>query len=162
MKCPICGASDDRVIDSRTSGDGHAIRRRRQCQSCERRFTTYERVESNPILVIKKDASREAFDREKVLSGLRKACEKRPVAADRLEQVVERVEQVIQERGESEIDARVIGEILVAELRTIDQVAYVRFASVYQEFKDVSEFTRIVTEKPGEEREGNSQPATDL
>ena len=151
MKCPGCGSLEDRVIDSRTAGDGSSIRRRRVCQDCSRRFTTYERIEWNPPLVVKKDKSREPFSREKVLSGLRKACEKRPVAADRLEETVDRVEQMVQECGETEIAAVRIGEMLVEELKQIDQVAYVRFASVYQEFADVGEFAKLVG---GKEREG--------
>ena len=150
MKCPFCSSLEDRVIDSRSAGDGSSIRRRRECQECARRFTTYERIEESPRLVIKKDDSREPFSRPKVLQGLLKACEKRPVAAERLEAVVDLVEREIHESGEAEIDARRIGELVVAELKKIDQVAYVRFASVYQEFADVSEFMRLVDGKEGE------------
>ncbi|MGA1779765.1 MAG: transcriptional regulator NrdR [Planctomycetota bacterium] len=144
MKCPTCGSLEDRVIDSRTAGDGSAIRRRRVCQSCSRRFTTYERIEWNPPLVIKKDTSREPFSRDKVLSGLRKACEKRPVPADRLELAVDKVERMVQESGETEILAVRIGEMLVEELKQIDQVAYVRFASVYRQFRDARDFVSEV------------------
>jgi transcriptional repressor NrdR len=152
MKCPTCGSLEDRVIDSRTAGDGSAIRRRRVCQSCSRRFTTYERIEWNPPLVIKKDTSREPFSRDKVLSGLRKACEKRPAPADRLELAVDKVERMVQESGETEILAVRIGEMLVEELKQIDQVAYVRFASVYQEFADPSEFAKLLGTKESESR----------
>lgn len=144
MKCPGCGSLEDRVIDSRTGGDGNSIRRRRVCQQCNRRFTTYERIEAHRPLVIKKNDTREPFNRDKILAGLRKACQKRPVEEGRLEQAVERVEQILQERGDAEVDARVIGAMLVEDLKDIDPVAYVRFASVYQEFEDISEFTRIL------------------
>ncbi len=150
MKCPMCGALEDRVIDSRTSSDGSSIRRRRECQDCTRRFTTYERVEETPRLIVKKDQTRQPFDRKKVLSGLLKACEKRPVATEKLEELVDLVERTVQEQGSSEVDSRIIGEVVVSELKKIDQVSYVRFASVYQEFADVSEFTRLVSEKSGE------------
>ncbi len=138
-------------MDSRSAGDGSSIRRRRECQDCTRRFTTYERIEEAPRLVCKKDHTREPFDRQKVLSGLLKACEKRPVPVERLEQVVELVQRQIQELGEPEVESRAIGEILVGELKKIDQVAYVRFASVYQEFADVSEFMRLVEGRLGED-----------
>jgi len=146
----MCGALEDRVIDSRTSSDGSSIRRRRECQDCTRRFTTYERVEETPRLIVKKDQTRQPFDRKKVLSGLLKACEKRPVATEKLEELVDLVERTVQEQGSSEVDSRIIGEVVVSELKKIDQVSYVRFASVYQEFADVSEFTRLVSEKSGE------------
>ncbi len=161
MKCPSCGSLEDRVIDSRTGGDGLSIRRRRACQDCLRRFTTYERIEAHRPLVIKKDGSREPFNRDKILSGLRKACEKRPVSEERLEEAVERIEQTLQERGETEMDARVIGAILVEELKNIDPVAYVRFASVYQEFTDVSEFTRLVTDSDGGDSAGGDSDGGD-
>ncbi|MGE3163387.1 MAG: transcriptional regulator NrdR [Planctomycetota bacterium] len=140
MRCPFCSAVEDRVIDSRSSTDGDVIRRRRECQACERRFTTYERVEEMPRLVLKKDLTREVFSRQKVLQGLLKACEKRPVSVARLEEVVDLVERRLDEQQSSEVESRFIGEILADQLRQIDQVAYVRFASVYREFADVSEF----------------------
>lgn len=145
MRCPFCGGIEDRVIDSRSSTDGDVIRRRRECQACERRFTTYERVEEMPRLVLKKDMSREVFNRQKVLQGLLKACEKRPVSVDRLEQVVDLVERRVDELQSSEVESRFIGEILADQLRQIDQVAYVRFASVYREFADVAEFLNELT-----------------
>jgi transcriptional repressor NrdR len=155
MKCPYCGSLEDRVIDSRTAGDGASIRRRRVCQDCARRFTTYERIEEIPRFVCKKDRSREPFHRQKVLAGLMKACEKRPVPIELLEGVVDRVERHIQDRGEPEIDSREIGEMLIAELKRIDQVAYVRFASVYQEFADVSEFMKLVEGRVPDENAGS-------
>jgi len=127
MKCPMCGALEDRVIDSRTSSDGSSIRRRRECQDCSRRFTTYERVEETPRLIVKKDQTRQPFDRKKVLSGLLKACEKRPVPTEKLEELVDLVERTVQEQGTSEVDSRIIGEVVVSELKKIDQVSYVRF-----------------------------------
>jgi len=158
MKCPYCGSIEDRVLDSRSAGDGSSIRRRRECHGCTRRFTTYERIEETPRLVCKKDRTREPFNRHKVLQGLLKACEKRPVPVERLERVVDLIERTIQERGEPEIESREIGEIVVAELKKIDQVAYVRFASVYQEFADVSEFMRLVEGRSGEEGPGVMEP----
>lgn len=163
MKCPSCGSLEDRVIDSRTGGDGTSIRRRRVCQDCERRFTTYERIEAHRPLVIKKDESREPFNRDKILSGLRKACKKRPVDEDQLEEVVERLEQILQERGDPEIDARIIGAILIDELKGLDSVAYARFASVYEEFADISEFGLLAQGEPGDETSvrGESLPKPD-
>jgi len=140
MKCPYCSRQNDRVVDSRTSADGVSIRRRRECQSCQRRYTSYERLEEAPILVIKKDQRREPFSRDKVLAGLLRACEKRPVPLARLEAVVDLVERKIQEKFEREVESGAIGEIVVEELRQIDKVAYVRFASVYQAYDDVSQF----------------------
>lgn len=145
MKCPFCGFEDDRVIDSRTSDDGRAIRRRRECQQCEKRYTTYERPQETPCYVIKKDQRREVFSREKVLSGLLRACEKRPVPVSRLEEVVDLVERRIQEQYEREVASRIVGEMVVQALREIDKVAYVRFASVYREFADVGAFIREAT-----------------
>jgi transcriptional repressor NrdR len=140
LKCPFCKNDQDRVVDSRSSGDGFAIRRRRHCGVCKRRYTTYERIEESPLRVIKKDQRREPFDRRKVLGGLLKACEKRPIPMDRLEEVTERVHQRILERYESEVPVQFVGELVMDELRALDPVAYVRFASVYREFKDVTEF----------------------
>lgn len=145
MKCPFCSAHEDRVVDSRASNEGAAIRRRRECQSCTRRFTTYERVEERPVLVLKKDQRREPFSRQKILQGLLKACEKRSVSLQRLEDVVDLVERRVEEQGREEVEASFIGEILSEELRRIDQVAYVRFASVYREFADVSQFIQELT-----------------
>jgi len=142
MKCPFCRELGNRVIDSRLTKDGGVIRRRRACSKCQRRFTTYERVEEVLPLVVKKDDRREVYDRFKVLSGLKKACEKRPVSADQIEQAADRVERVVQDRGEKEVPSSVIGETLMRELHGLDQVAYVRFASVYRSFEDVGEFMR--------------------
>jgi len=140
MKCPFCAELENKVIDSRLSNQGAVIRRRRECLGCERRFTTYERVEEMLPMIIKKDGRRESFDRAKVLAGLKKACEKRPISMATLEAVADRIEKRIQERGEAEVPCRVVGEEVMAELHQLDQVAYVRFASVYLEFEDVSEF----------------------
>ncbi|MBI5368155.1 MAG: transcriptional repressor NrdR [Planctomycetes bacterium] len=140
MRCPFCKANKDRVIDSRGSGEGAVIRRRRQCLACKRRFTTYERVEENPFRVIKKDGTREPFSRAKILNGLLKACEKRPIPVPDLEDVVNRIELDIYENFEREVPSKHIGDLVMRHLRDIDKVAYVRFASVYREFKDVSEF----------------------
>ena len=137
---------DDRVIDSRLSKEGDMIRRRRECSHCQRRFTTYERVEETLPLVIKKDGRRELFDRGKILSGLHKACEKRPISVDVVEKLVERIEQRLQEAGEREVHSREIGEEIMQELQNLDEVAYVRFASVYRSFKDVNEFMNEVKE----------------
>jgi len=142
MKCPFCHHLGNHVIDSRLSKDGHTIRRRRVCEACDRRFTTYERVEETFPVVVKKDGRREPYDRQKVLAGLKKACEKRPVSMAAIEQIADRIEQTLQERGEKEVPSTLIGEAAMRELHRLDQVAYVRFASVYREFKDVDEFMR--------------------
>jgi len=140
MKCPFCHDLDNRVIDSRLTEDGGVIRRRRECAECEKRFTTYERVEETLPVIVKKDGRRESYDRSKVLSGLKKACEKRPVSAEQIELMTDRIQSSLQERGEKEVPSSVIGEAIMSELHKVDQVAYVRFASVYRDFKDVSEF----------------------
>ena len=140
MKCPFCHETDNKVIDSRLSKDGNMVRRRRECLKCVRRFTTYERVEESMPLVIKKDGRRESYDRLKVVSGLKRACEKRPVSINTIEATADRIERGLQERGEKEIPSSVIGEAAMKELHDIDQVAYVRFASVYRSFKDINEF----------------------
>ena len=140
MKCPYCGSLKDRVVDSRESRDGDSIRRRRQCLKCSRRFTSYERTDDIPYMVVKKDGGRERFDRNKILKGLMTACEKRPVGLPLLEQIVDQVETMVQESPERELESVVIGKILLSELRRLDKVAYLRFASVYLAFKDVSEF----------------------
>lgn len=140
MRCPFCNHVEDKVVDSRLSKEGDVIRRRRECISCERRFTTYERVEGNFPMVIKKDGRRETFERQKILQGLKKACEKRPVSMTTLEEAVNQIEKKIQEMGESEIPSNIIGEEVMRKLHDLDQVAYVRFASVYREFKDINEF----------------------
>jgi transcriptional repressor NrdR len=140
MKCPFCGDLDNRVIDSRLSKDGAVIRRRRECLECGRRFTTYERVEEVLPLVIKKDGRREPFDRMKILMGLKKACEKRPISITTLEKVVDKIEHKILESGEKEIPSTVVGEEVMRELYNLDHIAYVRFASVYRSFKDINQF----------------------
>ena len=140
MKCPYCGETDDRVVDSRESRGATTIRRRRECARCGRRFTTYEEVEDIQFLVVKHDGSRQEFDRRKVLEGLRKACEKRPVAALELDAIVERVEAQLQESKDREIGTGQIGETIMLSLRDLDQVAYVRFASVYRKFEDIDAF----------------------
>lgn len=140
MKCPFCKVDDDRVVDSRASSDGFAIRRRRECTSCNRRYTTYERIEESPLRVVKKDDRREPFDRRKILSGLLKACEKRPVPLDALERITETIEGKVLETFEREVPSAYIGRLVMEELQKVDPVAYVRFASVYREFKDVQEF----------------------
>jgi len=140
MKCPFCGFADTRVVDSRLGKEGNNIRRRRECIDCERRFTTYERVEETLPLVIKKDGRREPFDRMKIIGGIQKACEKRPVSIATIEKVVDRLEMAFQESGDKEIDASRVGAAVMEALRDIDDVAYVRFASVYRQFKDINEF----------------------
>jgi len=140
MKCPWCQSDNDRVIDSRASQDGFAIRRRRECLTCKRRYTTSERIERRVIKVVKKDGSREPFDRSKIKQGLEKACEKRPISEDRLEAIVTAVENDIDANFESEVESRYLGELVMRHLRDLDQVAYVRFASVYRQFEDVQDF----------------------
>ncbi|MGD9344165.1 MAG: transcriptional regulator NrdR [Desulfuromonadales bacterium] len=140
MKCPFCSHDDTRVVDSRLGKEGNNIRRRRECIDCERRFTTYERVEETLPLVIKKDGRRETFDRQKIISGIQRACEKRPVSIATIEKVVDQMELSLQESGEKEIDASRIGEAVMTALQSIDEVAYVRFASVYRQFRDINEF----------------------
>jgi transcriptional repressor NrdR len=140
MKCPSCQTDNDRVTDSRISQDRFAIRRRRECLTCKRRFTTYERIERAVVKVIKKDGSREPFDRNKIKHGLEKACEKRPISEDRLEAIVSEVENDIESKFESEVESRYLGELVMGHLRQLDQVAYVRFASVYRQFQDVQDF----------------------
>ena len=140
MKCPFCDEFEDKVVDSRMAKEGEMIRRRRECLGCKRRYTTYERVEEILPMVVKKDGRRESFDRTKILVGLKKACEKRPISTATIEDVTDRIEKRIQEMGETEIESRIVGEELMKELHQLDQVAYVRFASVYREFKDIDQF----------------------
>jgi transcriptional repressor NrdR len=140
MKCPYCGYSESKVIDSRPSDEGASIRRRRECLSCSKRFTTYETVESMPMVVVKKDGSRQSFDRRKVLGGMIRACEKRPVALAELEKIASEIEQDLQNSMDREISTDAIGERVMESLRAVDQVAYVRFASVYRQFKDIDTF----------------------
>jgi transcriptional repressor NrdR len=140
MKCPYCEHSESKVIDSRESKNGLRIRRRRECLACKKRFTTYEKVEEIPYMIIKKDGQRQPFDSQKLLRGLLKACEKRPVPLAKLEEIVEEVESMLQDKPEKEMKASVIGQFMMKRLKELDKVAYVRFASVYREFKDVVEF----------------------
>ena len=146
MNCPFCSHADTRVVDSRLGREGNNIRRRRECEKCVKRFTTYERVEEMLPLVVKKDGRREAFDRQKIVAGMQRACEKRPVSIAAIEQFVDRLEQSLQESGEKEVPSNRIGEAVMAALHEIDQVAYVRFASVYREFRDINEFMAELTE----------------
>ena len=140
MKCPYCGEIDSKVIDSRPADDGERIRRRRECLVCQKRFTTYEIVETVPLMVVKKDKSREAFNRQKLLNGMMRACEKRPVSLAELERIADEIEQELQNSMEREISTEAIGEKVMERLRNVDQVAYVRFASVYRQFKDIDTF----------------------
>jgi transcriptional repressor NrdR len=142
MKCPYCGHLEDKVVDSREGKEGRAIRRRRECLKCGRRFTSYERIEEITFMVVKKDDRREPYDRTKIMAGLRRACEKRPVSPASLEAIADEVEQLLQESPEREIATGLIGETLIERLRALDSVAYVRFASVYRQFQDVDQFMR--------------------
>ncbi len=142
MKCPYCGYGETKVIETREVGDTEVIRRRRACFSCEKRFTTYERVEGLDIYVIKKDGSREKFDREKLKRGIMKACEKRPISVEEIERIVEEIEGAVRRRDSVEITSREIGELVMERLRELDHVAYIRFASVYKEFKDLESFEK--------------------
>ena len=140
MKCPFCGYEESKVIDSRPTDEGERIRRRRECLQCAKRFTTYEMIESLPIIVIKKDGSRETFDRQKLLTGMLRACEKRPVSIEMLDRAISDIETVIQNSLDREVSSDKIGELVMDKLKSIDEVAYVRFASVYREFKDIETF----------------------
>lgn len=140
MKCPFCGFDNTRVIDSRPAEDNNAIRRRRACDECNKRFTTYEKIETIPLIVIKKDNNREVYDRSKIEAGILRACHKRPVSVEKIHQMVEEIETEIFNKEASEIQSRVIGEMIMDKLKTLDAVAYVRFASVYREFKDINTF----------------------
>ena len=140
MKCPFCGFVNDKVVDSRESKEGESIRRRRECLKCEKRFTTYERIDEIPYMVVKKDGRREKFDRQKVLNGVLRACEKRPVSMGKMEQIVNEVESYVIDSPERERKTNEVGELIMQRLKKLDKVAYVRFASVYMDFKDVKEF----------------------
>ena len=140
MKCPFCGFEESKVIDSRPTDEGQRIRRRRECLSCGKRFTTYEIIESLPIIVIKKDKSRETFNRDKLVTGLLRACEKRPVSIDMLDNMIDEIETVLQNSLDREVSSEKIGELVMEKLKAIDEVAYVRFASVYRQFKDINTF----------------------
>ena len=142
MKCPFCGFNEDKVIDSRSSNEDKSVRRRRECEKCKRRFTTYEYIEEIPLILIKKDGRREAFDRNKIISGILKACEKRPVSMEKVEAVVDKVEKELQKSFDKEVKAQVVGELVMDYLHKLDEVAYVRFASVYRQFKDINQFMK--------------------
>ncbi|MCL1913831.1 MAG: transcriptional regulator NrdR [Eubacteriaceae bacterium] len=145
MKCAKCGCSESKVIDSRPSEDFTVIRRRRECLECKLRFTTYERIELSPVLVVKKDGTREAYDRDKIIRGILKSCEKRPVSMSQIEAIVSEIETELMSTHQSEIASKDIGEAVMAKLRTVDEVAYVRFASVYRQFKDLNTFLEELT-----------------
>ncbi|MDD2189931.1 MAG: transcriptional regulator NrdR [Eubacteriales bacterium] len=153
MKCPFCENMDTRVIDSRPTEEGHAIRRRRECDSCSKRFTTYEKVEEMTFMVIKKDGSREAFNRKKVLNGIIKACEKRPVPIASIEKIVDEIERGLNNMMEKEVESKLIGEVIMEHLKKLDEVAYVRFASVYRQFKDVNTFVAEIEKLLGNNKE---------
>lgn len=142
MKCPFCGFEESKVIDSRPTDEGQRIRRRRECLQCGKRFTTYEIIESLPIIVIKKDKSRESFDRDKLMNGLLRACEKRPVSIDTLDKMIDEIETVLQNSLDREVSSEKIGQLVMDKLKKIDEVAYVRFASVYRQFKDINTFMK--------------------
>jgi len=146
MKCPYCSHLGDKVVDSRESKEGEVIRRRRECLECGKRFTSYERIDEIPYMVVKKDGTRERFDRQKLIAGLLKACEKRPVSPAALEQVADEIEQMLQETPEREIGTAKIGEKVTERLRELDKVAYVRFASVYRQFEDVDQFMKVLND----------------
>ncbi len=159
MRCPFCQNSENKVIDSRESQEGAVIRRRRECLECRRRFTTYERVEELSPLIVKKDGRREAFDREKILAGLKKACEKRPVSMDALENAVTEIERKLQGMGEKEVPSSFLGEEIMSRLQKLDEVAYVRFASVYRSFRDIAEFMSELKELIDEQGRGKDRKA---
>lgn len=142
MRCPYCGNQNDSVVDSRISKNGSSVRRRRECLKCKRRFTTYEYVERTPLMVIKKDGRREAFERQKLTNGLMKACEKRPVSVDRIEKLADDIERSLEKKHEREVSSKEIGELVMKTLHSLDEIAYVRFASVYRQFKDVGQFVK--------------------
>ncbi len=142
MRCPYCGHNEDKVVDSRSSSENDSIRRRRECLKCQRRFTTYEHIEEMPLMVIKKNGQRQPFERNKLMSGILKACEKRPVSVSKLEHLVDNVERSLQRKHDKEVKSSQIGEVVMKKLHEIDKVAYVRFASVYREFKDITEFMK--------------------
>lgn len=144
MRCPNCGNIEDKVVDSRLSAEGNSIRRRRECLKCEQRFTTYEHIEQTPLMVVKKDGRREPFDRKKILAGLIKACEKRPISMESLEQLIDKIELTLQKNYEKEVGSKEIGELVIKMLQELDEIAYVRFASVYRQFKDVGQFMKAL------------------
>ena len=155
MKCPICKTLDSKVVDSRTLMEGAMIRRRRECESCHARFTTYERLERMPWKVIKKDGRREEYDREKILKGITTACEKRPISVSQIEMLVHSIEEELEELSKQEVSTKEIGELVMRKLQELDDIAYVRFASVYRQFKDVSQFLSAVNSLKKEDREAS-------
>lgn len=157
MNCPHCGFNEDKVVDSRSTAENSAVRRRRECLKCGRRFTTYEYVEDSPLMVIKRDGQRQSFDRKKILSGIIKACEKRPVSLDKMEEIVLSVERMAQKKSEREVSSRLIGEQVMERLKLLDDVAYVRFASVYRQFQDVGEFMKALSEMIHKEKTRKSK-----
>ncbi len=160
MRCPRCGHLEDRVIDSRQSREGDSIRRRRECEGCGARFTSYERIEQPVPLIIKRDGRREAYQRDKLLAGLRRACEKRPVSSDAIEALVDRVEARLAETGDPEVPSRTLGDVVMAELETFDQVAWLRFASVYRSFQEVGEFFQAAARlRPADQADTEAAPA---
>ena len=152
MKCPFCGYKEDKVVDSRATAEESAVRRRRECLKCAKRFTTYEYVEDVSLLVVKKDGRREPFDRKKILSGIMRACEKRPISMEKMEDVVTQIERAIQKKSDREVAANRIGELIMEKLKALDEVAYVRFASVYRQFKDVGQFMEELKDILGKEK----------
>ncbi len=159
MKCPFCGFENDKVVDSRESKEGESIRRRRECLKCEKRFTTYERIDEIPYMVVKKDGRREKFERQKILGGLLRACEKRPISMGKMEQIVNEVEQFVIDSPERERTASDLGEQIMNNLKQIDKVAYIRFASVYRDFKDVGEFHSELESLLNPKMEDKAKPA---
>lgn len=152
MKCPYCGYGEDKVVDSRESSENDSIRRRRECLKCQRRFTTYEHIEDIPLMVIKKDGQRQPFDRNKLMAGILKACEKRPVSVNKIENLLDNIERYLQRKHHKEVRSSQIGEMVMKRLQEIDEVAYVRFASVYREFKDITEFMKELKSILGKSR----------
>ena len=146
MNCPYCGFKEDKVVDSRATAENSAVRRRRECLKCGRRFTTYEYIEDVSLMVIKKDGRRETFDRKKILAGIIKACEKRPISIDKMEDMINSIERAVQKKSDREVASRLIGELVMERLKLLDDVAYVRFASVYRQFQDVGEFVKALNE----------------
>ena len=142
MICPYCANHNHKVVDSRTSGEGRSIRRRRECEKCKRRFTTYEYIEESPLMVVKKDGRREAFDRKKLLTGIMRACEKRPISSQKMEKLIDDIEMELQRKHDKEVKSKDVGELVMLKLQDTDEIAYVRFASVYRQFKDVSHFMK--------------------
>ena len=158
MKCPYCGFKESKVVDSRPADEGSSIRRRRECLSCGKRFTTYETVESMPMVVIKRDGSRQTFDRRKLVNGMLRACEKRPVSLAQLEKIGEEIEQELQNSLEREISTERVGELVMDKLKSVDEVAYVRFASVYRQFKDINTFMRELNKLLNEDESNTQNP----